>query len=163
MNERSAPRGFTLIELVVTVAVLAIAASFAVPAFQQLVESNRLATESNRLLSAISFARSEAVRVGDDASLTANTGGFGDGWCVHLGTACNNTGTNEILRQFDAAQLDYTASANTLTFNARGEMTNTAFQLSIDPKNCGSGEVDKRRTVSVSLSGRGSVQKGNCP
>jgi len=164
MNERSAPRGFTLIELVVAVAVLAIAASFAVPAFQQVVESNRLATESNRLLSAINYARSEAVRVGDDASLTANTGGFGNGWCVHLGTACNNTGTNEILRQFDAAQLDYTAPGDTtLTFNARGEMTNAAFQLSIDPKNCGSGEVDKRRTVSVSLSGRGSVQKENCP
>lgn len=163
MNERRAQRGFTLIELVVVVAVLAIAASFAVPAFQQVVESNRLATESNRLLSAISFTRSEAVRVGDDASLTANTGGFGNGWCVHLGTACNNAGTNEILRQFDAVQLDYTATANTLTFNARGEMTNAAFQLSIDPENCDSGEVDKRRTISVSLSGRGSVQKGNCP
>jgi type IV fimbrial biogenesis protein FimT len=162
MNDQNAQRGFTLIELMVAVAVLAIMATIAAPSFRELFENNRLATESNRLISAMSFARSEAVRVGDDVSLKANAGGFDDGWCVYLGTACNNTGTNEILRKFDAVRLNYTASANTLTFNARGEMTNAAFQVSIEPEDCDTGDVDKRRTISVSLSGRGSAQKGNC-
>jgi type IV fimbrial biogenesis protein FimT len=147
----------------VVVAVLAIVATVAVPSFQQIIENNRLATESNRLLSAMSFARSEAVRVGDDVSLSAKAGGFDEGWCVHLGASCNDNAGNEILRQFNAGQLAYTASANTLTFNARGEMTNAAFQLSIDSENCETGEVDKRRTITVSLAGRGSTEKVNCP
>lgn len=160
MNNRNAQRGFTLIELLVVLAVLAIAAAFAVPAFQQLVESNRLATESNRLFSAMNFARSEAVRVGDDVSLTAKTGGFDVGWCVHLGGTCSGT---DILRQFDAgSQLDYTGSATTLTFNARGERAGAAFQISIEPEGCVTNAVDKRRVVSISPSGRAAIQKGNC-
>lgn len=160
MIERNAQRGFTLIELMVVVAVLAIVATVAVPSFQQLIENNRLATESNRILSALSFARSEAVRVGDDVSLTADAGGFDEGWCVHLGGACNDP---DILRQFDGLnQLDYAGSANSVTFNARGEMTDAAFNISIEPSNCDSGETDKTRTITVSPSGRGSTQKGDC-
>ncbi|PXX89401.1 pilus assembly protein [Marinobacter vulgaris] len=160
MTDRSALRGFTLIELMVVVAVLAIVATVAVPSFRQVIENNRLATESNRLFSAMSFARSEAVRVGDDVSLSARTGGFDAGWCVHLGADCSGT---DILRQFDAGnQLDYTASASTLTFNARGEMTNAAFQVSLEPVGCETGETDKMRTVTVSLSGRASIQAGDC-
>lgn len=160
MKVHNAQRGFTLIELMVVVAVLAIVATVAVPSFQQLIENNRLATESNRILSAISFARSEAVRVGDDVSLTADGGGFDEGWCVHLGAACDAANS---LRQFDAlSQLDYSGSENTLTFNSRGEMTNADFTISIEPAGCSGVTTDKTRTITVSLSGRGSIQKGDC-
>lgn len=160
MSGQFSKNGFTLIELMVVLAVLTIMATVAVPSFQNLIENNRLATESNRLFSSMSFARSEAVRVGDDVSLTANTGGFGNGWCVHLGAACSGT---DILRQFEALeQLNYSAASTTLTFNARGEMTNSSFQVSLEPGDCEAGETDKARTVSVSLSGRASIQKGDC-
>ncbi|WP_372971439.1 GspH/FimT family pseudopilin [Marinobacter sp.] len=160
MKVHNVQRGFTLIELMVVVAVLAIVATVAVPSFQQLIENNRLATESNRILSAISFARSEAVRVGDDVSLTADSGGFDEGWCVHLGADCDAANG---LRQFDAInQLDYSGSANSLTLNSRGEMTNAAFNISLEPSGCEAGETDKTRTITVSLSGRGSTQKGDC-
>jgi type IV fimbrial biogenesis protein FimT len=162
MNDRNAQRGFTLIELMVVVAVLAIVATVAVPSFQQIIENNRLATESNRLLSAMSFARSEAVRVGDDVSLSAKAGGFDEGWCVHLGAACNDNAGNEILRQFDAGQLAYTAPADPLTFNSRGEASNAPFVVSLEPRSCETGAVDKRRIISVSLSGRGSVVQDDC-
>ena len=160
MNERDSHRGFTLIELMVVVAVLAIVATVAVPSFQQIIENNRLATESNRIFASMSFARSEAVRLGDDVSLSAAAGGFTGGWCVHVGANCAGA---DILRQFEASSVDYAASGAQLTFNARGEMANANFQISIEPKGCDSGEVDKRRTISVSLSGRAAIQKGDCP
>lgn len=160
MRYRNTQRGFTIIELMVVVAVLAIIATVAVPSFQEVIENNRLASEANRIFSTMSYARSEAVRVGDDTSMTAAAGGFANGWCVHLGANC--AGAN-VLRQFEGNDLAYSASGNQLTFNARGEMTNANFQIAIQPSNCVSGDVDKRRIVSVSLSGRASIQTGDCP
>ena len=57
-------RGFTLIELMVTIAVAAILLGIAVPSFQDLVIRNRLATKANELITALNLARSEAVKRG---------------------------------------------------------------------------------------------------
>lgn len=56
--------GFTLIELMVTVAVSAIVLSVAVPGFQDLIRNNRLATQANQLVTALNLARSEAIKRG---------------------------------------------------------------------------------------------------
>ena len=53
--------GFTLLELLVTIALVAILASFAIPAFQSTVQSNRLLSCSNKLVAAVQFAKSEAI------------------------------------------------------------------------------------------------------
>ncbi|CAP51017.1 prepilin-type N-terminal cleavage/methylation domain-containing protein [Xanthomonas campestris pv. campestris] len=54
--------GFTLIELMVTVAVLAIVLAVAVPAFGTLIRSSRLTSNANEVVAALQLARSEAVR-----------------------------------------------------------------------------------------------------
>lgn len=59
---RSAQHGFTLIELMIVVALLAIISAFALPAFQSFIASNRLTSEANELLAGLNLARSEAVR-----------------------------------------------------------------------------------------------------
>lgn len=56
------PRGFTLVELMTGILVLGILTAVAVPGFTNMVNRNRLAAESNDLLSAIQFARMEAIR-----------------------------------------------------------------------------------------------------
>jgi len=55
-------RGFTLIELMVTVAVMAIVAAIAAPAMQGIVRANRLAATSTEVITALQLARTEAVR-----------------------------------------------------------------------------------------------------
>jgi type IV fimbrial biogenesis protein FimT len=55
-------RGFTLIELMFSIAVLGILTAVAVPSFTNMSNRNRLASQSNELLSAIQFARMEAIR-----------------------------------------------------------------------------------------------------
>jgi len=55
-------QGFTLVELIITVAIAAIVLGLGVPGFQQLIRANRTVTEVNRLVTALSLARSEAVK-----------------------------------------------------------------------------------------------------
>lgn len=56
------PSGFTLIELMVTLAVAAILLAIAVPSFRDMLERNRVAAQSNELLGGLQTARSEAIR-----------------------------------------------------------------------------------------------------
>ena len=55
-------RGFTLIELMVSIFVLGILTAMAVPSFVSLMNRNRLSSQSNELLAAIQYARIEAIR-----------------------------------------------------------------------------------------------------
>lgn len=54
-------RGFTLIELMVVLAVLAIVASIGIPNFRVLIQNNNISTQTNALLGVLQLARSEAV------------------------------------------------------------------------------------------------------
>jgi type IV fimbrial biogenesis protein FimT len=62
MRFRSVHAGFTIIELMIVVALMAILAGMAFPAFQSFIASNRLTAESNELLAGLNLARSEAVK-----------------------------------------------------------------------------------------------------
>lgn len=53
--------GFTLVELLVTIALVAVLASFALPAFQSTIQNNRLLACANKVVAAVQFAKSEAI------------------------------------------------------------------------------------------------------
>lgn len=55
------PRGFTIVELMVTVVLAAILFAVAIPSFRGMIVSNRLVTQTNDLIGAINYARSEAI------------------------------------------------------------------------------------------------------
>lgn len=67
--------GFTLIEIMVTVAVLAIVLAIAVPAFGTLIRSNRLTSNANELVAALQLARSEAVRQNSSVAVCRSDNG----------------------------------------------------------------------------------------
>jgi type IV fimbrial biogenesis protein FimT len=55
-------RGFTLVELMITIAVAAILLMIAVPSFRNIMNSNRLTTAANTMVGALNTARMEAIK-----------------------------------------------------------------------------------------------------
>lgn len=76
--------GFTLIELVVTVAVLAIIVAMAAPSFTSMINSNRLATNTNELVASVQLAKMESLRRGMRVGVCESSNGTtctdGDSW-----------------------------------------------------------------------------------
>ncbi|GAB57861.1 GspH/FimT family pseudopilin [Rheinheimera nanhaiensis] len=75
-HARRSATGFTLVELMVTIAILAIVTTVAVPSFNSLVQGNRLTGVTNQLLSAYQGARSEAIKRSQNVMLCATTDGI---------------------------------------------------------------------------------------
>lgn len=99
MPQRTTVAGFTLVEMLITVAVLGILAGMAIPTFREFIAGQRVRTATSDLYSSIIFARSEAMKRNAQVNIV-RAGGAGtaweNGWTVQLAS----TGT--VLQQQDA-------------------------------------------------------------
>ncbi len=85
----SGQQGFTLIEMMIVIAIIAIVLSLAVPSFNEFFEKNRLKRAAEEVYSLVTKARAEGVIRSADMSVAVNTGS----WCVGYAAAagCNCT------------------------------------------------------------------------
>lgn len=160
-------RGFTLIELMVTIAMVAILMALAAPSFSEATLGSKLAANANRLSASATLARSEAIKrnstitmcVSTDGLTCAGSGGWEQGWIVLTGTT--------VLHYEQAAPAgltitDTTATAVSLSFPSTGAGATTAeFRVCRLTPEVGAQE----RVVTVTATGRTSVKKtttGTC-
>jgi type IV fimbrial biogenesis protein FimT len=136
--------GFTLIEAMVTLAVLVILLSVAAPSFRAYTEGQRIKSASQELVFGLNYARSEAIARRTDVTLIAATGGFANGWTIESGAT--------MLREQAALQgvAVNGASATTLTYGLDGR-TGTAFNAMIEAPS--GGVSTEKRCVSIDAMG----------
>ena len=79
---RQANQGFTTIELMTVVAIMAILVALAAPSFNGLIERWRVRDTAEAITSTMYYARSEAIKRGGGVTINA-TGGWNTGWKVN--------------------------------------------------------------------------------
>lgn len=156
MNHRT--KGFTLVELLVTLAVMAILLILAVPTFNSSVQNAKADTEISDLQRGLNYARLEAIDRGITTRIRPTAGG--SVWTGEL-TVYDSTGTPaNVLRVVPAmssgATLTLTSGVTTIDFNNLGGLSAPATAVVI---NYVLGA--QSRTLSVCLNGR-IVLGGSC-
>ncbi|TFZ01592.1 GspH/FimT family pseudopilin [Ramlibacter rhizophilus] len=74
--------GFTLLEMMVAVALLALVASLAAPGMQRLIAAQRLRSVGYDLVADLTLARSEAIKRAAQVSIVPTSGSWANGWTV---------------------------------------------------------------------------------
>ncbi|MFV2059679.1 MAG: GspH/FimT family pseudopilin [Gammaproteobacteria bacterium] len=93
--------GFTIVELLVTMAVFGVLAAIAFPQMAGFSDNNRLVSQVNNLSANLQYARSEAIRRVRNVTIETldGTANWHNGWQVYVDTDNSGTaGANELLR-----------------------------------------------------------------
>lgn len=169
--------GFSLIELMVTIAVAAILLGLALPSFTASIRSNRVSSAANTLLATINFARMEAMRSKETAQICPNNkGACGGNWSQGLlvwtdedrSGGLNGDEVRRIVEPrsgvvVNVAGANVVEGAESIAFSARGRRIGTANTvIEIKSEVCEKG-VANRRSIAINAAGHADINREECP
>lgn len=175
-NQILTSRGFTLIELFVTVAIASILLGIGIPSFLTLIRDTQTVSETNKLVRDLTFTRSEAVRRGIPTSMCASNNGVGcagaiwnTGWVIFSDTNADGAinGADAIIQVNDGLDLNFTANTGagpvpigaSITYAASGVATSGAGNVNDSFRVCRpDANAALSRAVNVSPTGRINVR-----
>lgn len=164
--------GFNIIELMIGITVLGILLGIGVPSFTDMIRQNRLVDQTNGMVTALNYARSEALKRGFRVSVCPGTGTAcvgGTDWNAGLLVFTDDTGTTGTLDGSDVPLQSWPASTNgfvagggsspaSITFLPNG--ARAAAQIDIYKSGCTGQNL---RRINVAVTGRIGMTKVACP
>lgn len=164
-------RGFTLVELMTTVAVVAIVAAIGYPSFQGVIRSNRAVTANNEVVGLLNLARSEALRSGQSGAICGSSNGaacdgsWGGGVLAWSDVNTNGAldGGEPVLRYWlgNPKLVVQGPSSGLVAFDGRGRRISAADQqITVRPDQCGGQQL--MRTLLINAAGQVRSRKDNC-
>jgi len=160
---KNTEEGFSLIELMVTLAIMIILMAVAIPSFNETMLGSKLTSNANDFVASLNKARSEAIKrnstvtfcastcpAGTDPCTCATAGGWDQGWVVLAGTEIllRHTSMATGLKMTDASNV------RSITLQPTGVgATQATITLCQNSPSAGSQE----RVISVSATGRASL------
>ncbi|MBB3062419.1 GspH/FimT family pseudopilin [Microbulbifer rhizosphaerae] len=175
-------QGFTLVELMVTIAVLAIVVGIAVPSFYTQIQNNRSLALAEDFAGALNYARSEAVKRGTRVSLCASADGkkcggdWKQSWIAFVDSATSDDSAAPVIENGEAvlqrwqvpngkASLTVTQggkSAGFIRYNRLGILGRAGggdISATLSYRGCAGNTA---RTITVGPAGMVSVARTNC-
>lgn len=165
-------RGFTLVELMVTLAVIAILAVVAMPSMTAVINNSRLSGQAEELVASIQLARAEAVRRNARVTICPSTNGTTcasstawSSWIIHGMDNTASPPVDEVIRGSSAnAGIQISGPVGGIVFRPSGLVDSQASITACMPT---SQPAQNQRVLTVMISGVVSTSKadggGACP
>lgn len=161
--------GYTLIELMVTVAVVAVLATVAVPNFNSFISNARERGDIQQLMKSMVAARSEAVVRARPVTLTATEGDWSKGWRAWVDINGNGSyDDGETFKVADAIKTNAlikaklgTVAVTSVSFDSQGFIQDAkpvVFTYRSSPEKC-----SHDRDLTITASGQVTVADRVCP
>jgi type IV fimbrial biogenesis protein FimT len=170
MKRRNA--GFSLLELITAMTVLAILIGLAIPSFRQTIDNNRLIGANNDFVSALNFARSEALKRANPVSVCSSTNAtacsgsrnFSNGWIAFADANANGTldGAETVMHAWPATETNFTLTATSRAFVRYSSTGTSAFAETFGLLKTGC-TGNHARTITVTVTGRIRTVTSACP
>lgn len=179
----------TLLELMFTISIIAIAAAIALPSYQPIISTIRISSYTNLLHGALFLARAEALKRGRGVTICRSNNansispscavalaipsvdtGWGEGWLIYVENDNNKTySPGDILIQAQGRLISRVAEGsimpapnrNRLNFNATGQIFGSFMRFTIN-RPVADQDASHNRTICIASGGRARVDRASC-
>jgi|SaaInl4_200m_RNA_FD_contig_51_453113_length_699_multi_6_in_0_out_0_1 type IV fimbrial biogenesis protein FimT len=174
--------GYTLLELLITIALVSILMGIGIPSFKSTIESNRLESQAYDLSTVFSLARMEGIDKSvtmsicssSDQATCSGSNNWANGWILFRDINangvvdtpdCTDDSKDCVIKVWPvlSGSSVLTANGNFVTYATDGRIVGATINLTLTadtPANCG---ANQKRSFSVTATGKVNMVKSDCP